>query len=61
MLKVDPDAMIETFIHGTPTQCVSQLMELRKAGANNFVLYFDDFPKTESIELFSKQVWKKIT
>ncbi len=61
MLKVDPDRMIETFIRGTPPECFTQMKELCKAGANNFVLYFDDFPKTESLELFSREVMSKLT
>ena len=59
-MNVDPDHMIRTFIHGTPEDCLNQMNELCKAGATNFVLYFDDFPKTEELELFSKTVLPKL-
>ncbi|MDA4129826.1 MAG: LLM class flavin-dependent oxidoreductase, partial [Thaumarchaeota archaeon] len=60
MLRVDPDAMIGTFIRGTPSDCLSRMEELCDAGATNFVLYFDDFPLTKNTELFSKEVWAKL-
>ena len=60
MMKVDPDHMIQSFVRGTPAECLSQMKELCSAGASNFVLYFDDFPGTGGLELFSSSVLPRL-
>jgi len=60
MMKVDPDRMIQSFVRGTPIDCFSQMKELCIAGAINFVLYFDDFPETAGLELFSRTVLPRL-
>jgi alkanesulfonate monooxygenase SsuD/methylene tetrahydromethanopterin reductase-like flavin-dependent oxidoreductase (luciferase family) len=56
MVKVDADYLIERSIHGTPSECVSQLLKLTEAGVDHFILFFWDFPNKQMMNLFSSTV-----
>ena len=56
MPKVDIDRMVESFIHGSSSECITQMNDLIDAGAEHFILYFVDFPDSRMMELFAKYV-----
>ena len=50
----------KTTLAGTPEQCIEQLQVYRDLGVTTFMLYFADFPKTDGLNLFAKEVADKI-
>jgi alkanesulfonate monooxygenase SsuD/methylene tetrahydromethanopterin reductase-like flavin-dependent oxidoreductase (luciferase family) len=60
LVKVDPDYLIERSIHGTPSECISQVIRLIDAGTDHFILYFWDFPDKHDVSLFASTVAPKV-
>ena len=61
MTKVDPKYLIERSIHGQPFECLAQLKKLVEAGVDESVLYFWDFPRRQTFDIFTTKVMPALT
>ena len=50
----------KTTLAGTPDECLERLQVYADLGVTCFMLYFADFPRTESLKLFAEAVARKM-
>ena len=50
-----------TTLAGTPDECTEQLQVYKDLGVTFFTLYFADFPATDGLKLFSKEVASRLS
>jgi alkanesulfonate monooxygenase SsuD/methylene tetrahydromethanopterin reductase-like flavin-dependent oxidoreductase (luciferase family) len=55
----DETQLRDTYLYGTPDECVERINEYVKLGMTRFILWFVDFPSDEGMKLFADHVLPK--
>jgi alkanesulfonate monooxygenase SsuD/methylene tetrahydromethanopterin reductase-like flavin-dependent oxidoreductase (luciferase family) len=48
------------YVSGTPEECLEQIYRYLDLGIEKFIIRFGDFPKTNELNLFTKEVMEKL-
>ncbi|MEM4310985.1 MAG: LLM class flavin-dependent oxidoreductase [Nitrososphaerales archaeon] len=56
----DMKSVKDTYIIGTPDECIKKIKEYRSLEINKFLLWFMDMPSLEGLELFANEVMPQL-